>query len=82
MTATVEAAPPEAGVLTRTSLRPRWLVAAVGAVALATVLGLALGPVSISPPRVLAELLDHLPWVDLDSGLSERDATIVTELRL
>ena len=83
MTVTAEAAPPpETATLTRTSLRPRWLLAAGGAVLLATVLGLAIGPVSLPPGQVLVELLDLLPGLDLDSGLSERDATIVTDLRL
>jgi iron complex transport system permease protein len=68
--------------LTRPTLRPRWLLAAIGAVVLATVLGLIIGPVALSPLKALAELLDQLPLVDIDSGLSDRDATIVTQLRL
>jgi iron complex transport system permease protein len=80
--ATTDGAPIEGVALARTTLRPRWLLAAVGAVVLATVLGVALGPVSVSPGRALVELLDQIPGIDLDSGLSARDATIVTDLRL
>ena len=77
-----EALEPSAPALARTSLRLRWLLAAIGAVAVAAVLGLTIGPVGLNPIRVLAELLDRLPLIDLDSGLSESDATIVTKLRL
>jgi iron complex transport system permease protein len=62
-------------------LRASWLAVAVVTIAAATVLGLSLGPVSIHPGRTLLEVLDHLPLVDVDSGLSAREATIVWELR-
>jgi cobalamin transport system permease protein len=64
------------------ALRVRWLVAGVGAVIVATVLGVALGPVGLSPYGVLLELLDEIPGVHLNSGLSATDAAIVTQLRL
>jgi iron complex transport system permease protein len=82
VTVLADPAPVDQPALARTSLRPRWLLAAVGAVVVATLLGLAMGPVALSPLRVLAELVDQLPGVGVDSGLSERDATIVTDLRL
>jgi iron complex transport system permease protein len=63
-------------------LRVRWLVAGIAAVVLAALAGLALGPASLSPGSVVLELLDALPGVHLDSGLSDREAAIVTELRL
>jgi iron complex transport system permease protein len=80
--ATADAQPAEGSALTRTTLRPRWIAAGVGAVVLATVLGLALGPVSVNPGQAFLELLDQLPLISVDSGLSARDATIVTDLRL
>jgi iron complex transport system permease protein len=44
--------------------------------------GLLVGAVGLSPGRVLAEVADRLPWVSVDSGLSEQQAAIVWELRL
>ncbi|WP_434742502.1 FecCD family ABC transporter permease [Micromonospora sp. SH-82] len=63
-------------------LRPGWLVAGLVAVAVALVVGVSLGPVSLPPLSVAAELLNLIPGVRLDSGLSEREIAIVTELRL
>ncbi|HEX6499401.1 MAG TPA: iron ABC transporter permease [Micromonosporaceae bacterium] len=63
-------------------MRPGWLALGVLAVLVATVAGLAVGPVRLNPLGVLLELLDQIPGVHLASGLSEREAAIVTELRL
>lgn len=73
------AAPPAIGL---SRLRPAWVVAGVAAVGAALLLGLAIGPVSLGPLRVGRELLDRLPWVEVDSGLTEREAAIVWDLRL
>jgi len=56
----------------------------VGVVALvaALALGTALGPVSISPGRVLVALLDLVPPVQIPSGLTLTEQAIVTQLRL
>lgn len=63
-------------------LQLRWLAAGVGAVIVATVLGVSLGPVGLNPGGVFIELLDQIPGVHLHSGLSPTDAAIVTQLRL
>ncbi|MEH0937979.1 FecCD family ABC transporter permease [Micromonospora psammae] len=63
-------------------LRPGWLAAGVGAVLVALVAGVSLGPVSLPPGSVAVELLNLLPGVHLTSGLTEREIAIVTELRL
>ena len=63
-------------------LRRRWLLAGLAAVLLAAVAGLALGPVSLPPGSVAAELLNLIPGVHLDSGLTPHEVAIVTELRL
>ncbi len=63
-------------------LRLPWLLAGVAAVIVAGVAGLALGPVRLNPFGVAAQLLDLIPGVHLHSGLSDREAAIVTELRL
>jgi iron complex transport system permease protein len=59
-----------------------WLAAGVGAVAVAAVVGLALGPVRLNPLGVAAELVDLVPGMHLHSGLSPQGAAIVTQLRL
>lgn len=51
---------------------------AVAAVLLAVVAG----PAGLPPGRVLLEVLDRLPFVDVTSGLSAREAAIVWDLRL
>lgn len=49
---------------------------------LAAIAGLALGPVRLPAAGVAAELLNLVPGVRLDSGLSPAEVAIVTELRL
>jgi iron complex transport system permease protein len=44
--------------------------------------GVLIGPAALAPGRVLLEVLDRLPLVDIDSGLDPRGAAIVWELRL
>ena len=51
----------------------------LGAAATAAVL---IGPASLSPGSVLREIASHLPFIDLDSGLDTRQASIVWELRV
>lgn len=63
-------------------LTATWLVAGVGAVVVAAILGLALGPVRLHPFGVAAEVLSLLPGVDIPSGLSTQESAIVTQLRL
>jgi iron complex transport system permease protein len=58
------------------------LLAGLAAVLVAAVAGLAVGPVSLPPDRVAAELLNLVPGVHLHSGLTEQQAAIVTQLRL
>jgi iron complex transport system permease protein len=59
-----------------------WLAVGIGAVLVATVAGLALGPAPLNPFGVFAELVNLLHVAHLDSGLSSREVSIVTELRL
>jgi iron complex transport system permease protein len=63
-------------------LRHGWLAAGLVAVAVALVAGIAFGPVGLPPAAVAAELLNLIPGVRIDSGLTEREIAIVTELRL
>ena len=58
-----------------------WLLAGVGAVAVAALVGVSSGPVALAPGRVVLELVDRLPLVDVDSGLSASEQAIVWDLR-
>jgi len=49
---------------------------------LALLAGVLIGPAGLSPRQVLAEIADHLPLISIDSGLSEREAAIVWQLRV
>ncbi|MDE0160377.1 MAG: iron ABC transporter permease [Acidimicrobiaceae bacterium] len=69
-------------VLQASGLRPRPLAAGVAAVALAVVAGLTVGPVDIAAHRVALQLLDGLPGLAIDSGLSDAHAAIVEQIRL
>lgn len=62
-------------------LRPTVLAAALVLLGAAVLAGLLIGPVSLPVWGTIAELLDHLPFVSIDSGLDERQAAIVWELR-
>src|SRR5690606_24581607 len=44
--------------------------------------GLWLGPVRLPPGAVVLEVLDLVPGLDVDSGLDDRQAAIVTRIRL
>ncbi|MDP7542642.1 MAG: iron ABC transporter permease [Acidimicrobiales bacterium] len=63
-------------------LRPWWVASGVLAVFVAGLAGLVLGPASLGTWDVLVELADRLPFVDTESGLGERQAAIVWEIRL
>ena len=55
----------------------------VGGVLLVALLAaVMIGPVDLKPSAVLLEIFDHLPFIDVDSGLDARQASIVWELRL
>ncbi|ADD45946.1 FecCD family ABC transporter permease [Stackebrandtia nassauensis] len=53
-----------------------------GVLVAALVAGVALGPVSLPPGSVALELVDHIPGVEVVSGLSEQQGAIVWNLRL
>ncbi|MFC7529417.1 FecCD family ABC transporter permease [Actinoplanes sp. GCM10030250] len=63
-------------------LRPVWLAAGVLAVLVATTAGLAFGTVSLPPGSVAVEMLNLIPGVRLSSGLTEREVSILLQLRL
>jgi iron complex transport system permease protein len=63
-------------------VRLRWLIGGAVAVVVATLCGLAFGPVRLPLGGVGLELLDQVPGVHVHSGLSTREAAIVTVIRL
>ena len=69
-------------VLQTSGLRPGPLAAGVAAVVIAVVAGLTIGPVDIAAHRVALQLLDGLPGVRFNSGLSDAHAAIVEQIRL
>ena len=81
MTATTHE-PERAGRFRPAGLRPWWVATGIGAVVVAGLAGLVLGPASLGVGDVLTELADRLPFVDTESGLGERQRAIVWEIRL
>ena len=63
-------------------LRPGALGVGVGAVVVAAAAGLAIGPVGIAPQGVLYALVDAVPGITVDTGLSGVQEAIVQEIRL
>jgi iron complex transport system permease protein len=63
-------------------LRPAWLLAGLLALVGACLAGVAFGPVDLALFDVLRALADRVPGIALSSGLSERDAAIVWQLRV
>lgn len=63
-------------------LQLRWLVAGVIALGAALTLAVAVGAVPLPPGRIALELLDRIPWVSTDSGLTARESAIVWQLRV
>lgn len=54
----------------------------LGVLLACSVLAIAVGAVDLPVGSVIAELLDRLPGIDITSGLSEREAAILWELRM
>ena len=63
------------------ALRPAWIGIGLVVLAAAGLLSVTLGTVTIDALGVLRELLDHIPGVDIESGLTPQEASIVWELR-
>ena len=63
-------------------LRVRSLLAGVLAIAIAASAALLIGPADIDKTNVLREILDRLPFVSVDSGLSAIQKNIIWEVRM
>jgi len=75
--------PAEAGVEMPEGARLEFGAVAAGVLAIlvAVFAGLTMGPVDLSIREVFGELLDGIPWIDVDSGLSNTQKAIVTQIR-
>lgn len=63
-------------------LRARWVVLCFALLLLAVVAGVAVGPVSLPLQNVALSLVNHIPGVDVDTGLSDTQNAIIWKLRL
>jgi iron complex transport system permease protein len=59
-----------------------WVAVGLALLVVAVVCGVTIGPAAIGWWDAIVELLDMIPGVDVDSGLSPAQAAIVTEIRL
>lgn len=62
-------------------LTPAWLLAGAAAVAVALAVGLVSGPIDLPIGASTVELVDRLPFVDVDSGMSDTQRAILWEIR-
>lgn len=52
------------------------------ALLLAIVLGVMIGPIAIAPFDIIRSLLNRVPFIDVDAGLSDRSEAILWEIRM
>lgn len=65
-----------------TRLAPSWLFGAIAGLLAVGLSAATIGPADLSAPAVVRELLDAIPFVHIDSGLSELQRSILWEIRL
>lgn len=65
-----------------TGIRAAWFGIAAASLFAALILGILIGPVSLNLSSTLRELADHLPFVDVTSGLSDQQSAILWQLRV
>ncbi|NDC45095.1 MAG: iron ABC transporter permease, partial [Actinobacteria bacterium] len=58
-----------------------WVVSSAVILLVSCVLGLMIGPAGPQWWRIPLELLDRIPFVNIDSGIAARDWTIVWQIR-
>jgi iron complex transport system permease protein len=68
--------------VTKARLRPAMLAIALAVLTVALLIGLLTGAADLAPGGVVRALLDRLPFVHLDSGLSPVEQNVLFELRL
>lgn len=63
-------------------LRWWWLAGGFVVLIASVVVSVMVGPFPISPTEITRSALDHLPFVEVDSGLSDRGEAILWEIRM
>ncbi|MFM9137338.1 MAG: iron chelate uptake ABC transporter family permease subunit, partial [Actinomycetota bacterium] len=58
-----------------------WIVSSAVVLVVSCIVALMIGPAGPQWWRIPLELLDRLPFVSIDSGISQRDWTIVWQIR-
>jgi iron complex transport system permease protein len=71
-----------ATVVRPVTLRAGWFAIALAALGVAVLLGLSIGPARLAAGGTIAEVLDRVPGVDVDSGLTRQQAAILWEIRV
>ena len=67
---------------TSSYVRASWLAIGFLAVIISGMAGILFGPSNVGSVSILKELADHLPFVEIDSGLSDRHQAIIWQIRL
>jgi len=65
-----------------TALPITWLVIGVAGLLVAAVVSVSVGAAGLSINGIVAEMLDRLPWIDIESGLSATDSSVLWQVRL
>ncbi|RLE14681.1 MAG: iron ABC transporter permease [Actinobacteria bacterium] len=65
-----------------TRLRWWWVGGASLVLVVAVVGGVMVGPIALPPADIVRSLVDRLPFIDLDTGLSERSEAILWQIRM
>lgn len=68
--------------VTVSRLRPGWLVGAVTLLVVALLVAVFVGPADLGVGAILAELVDKIPGLHVDSGLSASQQAILWQIRL
>jgi iron complex transport system permease protein len=73
--------PPEESPLRPVRLPRRWLLLALSLLVGVVVVGMAVGPAGVPLSGVAVEIVNYVPGVNLDGGLSDLDSAVLWELR-
>lgn len=65
-----------------TRLRWYWVAGAILVLLAAVVAGVMVGPISLSSLDIMESITDRMPFVDIDSGMSDRGEAILWEIRM
>ncbi len=76
---TTAVAPLSASLVVR---RSPWIPLSVGILLAALLLGAMVGPAGPTWWRVPLALLDHLPWISVDSGVSDAEWNVIWQIRM